>query len=241
MSAADRYLALRAHLDAPTATVLSEGSLLRLLHRHDGDENPDWPTPGVEKVNAYPEIRELMWRLPHRLRVLAALTAAEMVWPIFLRWQGRLERDVFPRHVLKPEEKKIVTARLRVIESVYEFLDGAPRWDDAVRMEAVRAAKVAHSIGGLAPAHAIRAAAHVYASLDEGMFSAAGHRVAFSSHALAAAAIDEASSAWDESVLDHRRARREELHAVRAAWFRRWWIRCRCRFPFAHPESVDLQ
>ncbi len=86
-------------------------------------EDPDWPTP-----TDYDSVRALMERLPHRAAVFCALTAAEMVLPI---WVARYPDDTRPRDAIRTTRRWLAGGSLggdaayAVAYAAYEAADGA--------------------------------------------------------------------------------------------------------------------
>ncbi len=68
-----QYRQLRRHLQSPRRLIVDP-----FQRECNPPEDPNWPAPTASK-----EIFELMQRLPHLAQVVCALTAAEMVLPIW--------------------------------------------------------------------------------------------------------------------------------------------------------------
>ncbi len=66
------YQQLRRYLRTPRRIIIDPAQ-----RECDPPEDPDWPAPTTHE-----EVLELMLRLPHWIRIVCALTAAEMVLPI---------------------------------------------------------------------------------------------------------------------------------------------------------------
>ncbi len=72
------YEEFKTHLEEPPTTTLPQRGYERYLTPCDPPDDPEWPTP-----RNHSDIHELLGRLAHKQQVICALTAAEMVLPIF--------------------------------------------------------------------------------------------------------------------------------------------------------------
>ena len=222
----DDYLALRARLDVPGALVLDSEELVERLHPHRPWPDPEWPAPDAAAPGVSRRIGDMMWRLSPSARVLCAVTAVEMVLPIWERWaagQPDVAREA-PRQAL---------------QEIYKSGSNEFSWDEELYDSLVASCQRGSEVLAFAAAAAARSASNAYRAANSKVFSFRG-KSAFSADALAAAAVDDACSAYDEYHAQHT-GRTRDLIWLRNRWLGRWWDRCRCRLALSGVSSIVVQ
>ncbi len=132
----------------------------------DLPEDPDWPTP-----TDWDSVHDLLERLPRKQRTICALTAAEMVLPVWEEWaEGRTDVDV--------------GAPLRAIQVTWAWIHGEVSED-----EVLRGANAIHATADAArAASAAVEAIHAAANAPNAAYAA--------TYATEAAAYAAATSGW---------------------------------------------
>ncbi len=198
------YRQIRLHLQSPRRIIVDP-----LRRDCNPPEDPNWPTP-----RALEEVEELMKRLPHWAQVACAITAAEMVFPIWEEWAEGIE-DLSIEHREAP---------WRAIETAWQWLEE----ETSETQEADVARRVARR------ADAAYAAAD--AAIPAGAPSWAARATGDAAHAAARfATVWGARSAWSDPAW--------AAHDAATAWwainddapvnfYNDWWRLCRCRLAF---------
>ncbi len=225
-TAVDEYLALRAQLDVPRRTVWSGEALLERLHPHHPLPDPEWPAPDASRPGVSKRISDMLWKLSPSARVVCAVTAVEMVLPIWESWaQARTDVQL--------------AAPRQALAEIYRSRSTEFSWNERLYDALVEACQQASESMALAAAAAARSASNAYRAANSKLFSFRG-KSAFAADALAAAAVDDACTSYDEFHAQQS-GRTEDLIALRNAWFARWWDHCRCRLAFHGVTHVVLQ
>ncbi len=173
-------------------------------------EDPDWPTPAAFGA---PFLAELLGRLPHKQRVICALTSAEMVLPIWEEWsEGHDDVDV--------------GAPSQAIKVAWAWISG-----DASVDEAYSAGDDAYAAFAFASAYSAATAAATAANAAE---AAAYAAFAPANPILATVAVAIAATAG------HGSWRGSGWWPSREAFYRDWWARCRARLAFKDVETVEV-
>ncbi len=219
------YQQIKRYLQSPRRIVLGEVEpVQRLLRDCNIPEDPNWPSPIHSE-----EAEELMRRLPRWARVVCAVTAAEMVLPIWEDWA---------------EDREDLTSQLEYAPA--DAIYGAKRWLDK-------------EIVNIAPADAALYAAHAHIAADAALYAAhaahaahahiaayAAHAAADAAAAAATAAARAAYAAADAAAAAARAAvyaadaAYDAVYAADAAYdaaaytnfYLDWWRVCRCRLSF---------
>ncbi len=203
------YQQIKRYLQSPRRIVLGEVELVqRLLRDCNIPEDPDWPSP-----RARYEVEPLMHRLPHWAKVVCAITAAEMVLPIWDDWAEN-------RNDLTIQQKG---APRRAIDAAKQWLD-----EEIVTAPASRVARAADAADAADVADAAEAAAYAvdaYAAAEAADAAAdAANAAAYAANAAyadaAVIAADAAAYAGDATD-DHD-----------GSFYLDWWRVCRCRLAF---------
>ncbi len=200
------YKRLRHYLQTPRRIIVDP-----LRRDCNPPEDPDWPTPTSRS-----EVGQLVHRLPHWAQVVCAVTAAEMVLPIWEEWTEGVDN-------LTREEEE---APSQAIEAAWQWLDEETPETQEAAYEAAHtawaAAWVAGGVaGGVADADAYNADANATADAAAwGAWVAGGGGVVLDAANSASYAVDAA--AWATA--------RGEV--ARAEFYNEWWKLCRCRLAF---------
>ena len=196
------YQQLRRYLQSPRRITLDPAD-----RDCNPPEDPDWPTP-----TTYQETQELLIRLPLWARAVCALTAAEMVLPIW-------EEDDWVNTNLS---EKQIEAPHRAIVTTWRWLDGEASDDElsAARTAATTAALTAWTAAAASGAADAASARGPAVAADAAAWAAArvAARVAARAARAAAASVPDA---WGTAFAP-----------AHKKFYREWWALCRCRLAF---------
>ncbi len=213
------YQQLQRYLRTPPPITIDP-----LLSECDPPEDPDWPAPSTRE-----EVEQLMRQLPHWAQVVCALTAAEMVLPIWEthNWinENLSEEQIEAPHQaievirqwLDDEALQVVTVE-NIREPVYENV-----WAVATAAEDAATRIGPTSPTGNRPLSAAWAAWAAVSALDARIRSATWGATEAAQYAGMAAAIAahgslrNSDSRISSSIMD---------------FYREWWDLCRCRLAF---------
>ncbi len=201
------YAPLKEYLDAPPATVLPQHSYERHLTPCDPPEDPNWPTP-----TDFLSTEALMDRLPHKQQIICALTAAEMVLPIF--------EEAYPEN----------NAPAAAIAITYSWLES--RADDADVFAASQDAfEIAYTafVTAAGQGSAPSATNAAYSSAHASIATYAGIGADYSTATKAAQAAQRAAMAASAAQW-----------MTRTEFYELWWRECRCRLPFKDVGETEL-
>ncbi len=171
-------------------------------------EDPNWPAP----INGE-EVRKLMNRLPHWAQVVCAVTAAEMVLPIWEDWAE--DRDDLTNQQKEAPGRAIDAAKQRLDEEI----------------DIPLAARVARAAADAAWDAARAAYTAVWVAYAAGAARAAAEAAAAAADAARAARADAAEAATDAAEAAAYVAARV-AGAARDDFYLDWWRVCRCRLSF---------
>ncbi len=235
------YQQIRRHLRSPRQIVLGEVELVwRLLRDCNIPEDPNWPSPTTHE-----EVLELMNRLPNWAEVVCAVTAAEMVLPIWDDWAE--DRDDLDNQEKESPRRAIDAAKQWLDEEIDiapADVETAADASDAAA-DAAAAAHTAADNVGYADADAAAEAAYAAAAAGAAADVAAAP-AAFAAHAAARAAARAAhtaaraarAAAYVAYAADADDAAAYAVYAVDvgsvdyAGFYLDWWRVCRCRLSF---------
>ena len=226
----DDYLQLLWQLDHPVPHWLPEPDLVETLHPHLPPDDPEWPAPGGTLGTSYPEVRRLLQRLRHPQQVICALTAVEMVLPVWDRW-------------MVDAESVVPAAPRRALRQCMECVAGEVEWSLKLKETVLSARNHAAREDARGPALVASAIASAYSAANRELFLQSGMRSDQAPEALAAAAVDEAFQAWlADRVRDTRRRKAWETapESMRDECPHRWWAHCRCRLAFRDAPRAPL-
>ena len=193
------YQQIRSYLQSPRQIIIDP-----LRKDCNPPEDPNWPSPRTRY-----EVEQLMGQLPHWAQVVCALTAAEMVLPIWEEWA----------------RQNMITTYIR--EAPSQAIDITQRWlDEEVSASEMNAA--AHAAAGSAVDTANNTAGSAANTAGDAAYAAVGAAAA----AGAGAGGNGATIYAAYSVYNASAAHASYNTGTLTDSFRNWWRLCRCRLAF---------